>query len=118
MFDFACSFLQEIDWEAHPPEFIVALTTSGKYVVRCKGLALHDYGLLDANVAKRQCSSSSQGSSKPLLSSDLINEFESSKKSFEKETMSHITSRMLDLGVPTCPANAQNLKCNPLVPVV
>jgi hypothetical protein len=90
--------VQEVDWEAHPPEFIVALTTSGKYVVKCKGLALHDYGLLDANVAKRQCSSS-QGSPKPLLSSDLINEFESSKKSFEKETMSHITSRMLDLGM-------------------
>jgi hypothetical protein len=106
--------MQEVDWEAHPPEFIVALTTSGKYVVKCKGLALHEYGLIDANVAKRQCASQSAG--QVLLSSNLINEFESSKKFFEKETMSHITSRELDLGVIHCLDNT-DVNFTPEAPV-
>lgn len=92
--------VQDVNWTEHPAQSILAVTTKGKYVVKCQGLGIHDYGLIDAAAAKRQCNSGSEasGSAPPALTADIINEFESNKKAFEKDTMAHMTSRELDLG--------------------
>jgi hypothetical protein len=93
--------LQDIDWETYPAECILALTTKGKYVVKCKGLALHDFGLVDAHATKRQCKdggTSPSTKTSHAITAELVNDFETCKKAFEKETMSHMTSRELDLG--------------------
>jgi hypothetical protein len=96
--------LQDVDWAAHPAECIVALTTKGKYVVQRTGLPLNDYGLVDAAAAKRAAAGGNDDSAgtsstpAPVLSEALINDFEGARKAFQKDTMSHMTARELDLG--------------------
>ena len=110
--------MQEVDWDTHPAEGIVALTTKNKYVVKRSGLGLHDYGLVDAAAAKRHAAqdnnaggASSSAAPPVVLTEALINEFEGARKAFEKETVSNMTARELDLGIrsrASCTAHKEN----------
>lgn len=58
--------------------------------------------LIDSQAAKRHCSSESGASTDVChVSKEMINDFEFSKKGFEKDTINHMSSRELDLGVPS-----------------
>lgn len=90
--------VQEVDWAAHPAECILAITTQGKYVVKRRGMPLQEFGLVDAATARRKAGEGNGGAAGAVVPAALINEFEGSRKRFEKETTAHTLSRELDLG--------------------
>lgn len=59
------------------------------------------YRLVDAQASKRHCSGEAIAPDSVChVTKQMINDFESSKKGFEKDTIDHMSSRELDLGRP------------------
>lgn len=57
--------------------------------------------LVDVQASKRHCSGEANASGSVCpVTKQMINDFESSKKGFEKDTIDHMSSRELDLGRP------------------
>jgi hypothetical protein len=107
-----CCCLQDVDWANHPAECILAVTSKNKYVVKRKGLQLHDFGLVDAAAAKRQCAGQNDSSTDLCkVNAQMINDFEAYKKRFEKDTVEHMISRELDLG-PILPCRMYCCYCD------
>ncbi|EFJ52287.1 hypothetical protein VOLCADRAFT_115930 [Volvox carteri f. nagariensis] len=81
---------EDVDWEAHPAEAILAKTSDGRYLVKRASLGLDEYGIVNGRAVKRQRlnmgsdAAAGAGDSEASLpvSIEMVDEFEAFERSF------------------------------------
>ncbi|GLC63206.1 hypothetical protein PLESTF_000011700 [Pleodorina starrii] len=96
---------EDVDWETHPAEAILAKTADGRYLVKRVGLGLDEYGIVNARAVKRQRliaagAEQPEGEEAPPplpVSIEMVDEFEAFQRSFQASVQDRSDGGDLDL---------------------
>ncbi|GIL94189.1 hypothetical protein Vretimale_463, partial [Volvox reticuliferus] len=99
---------EDVDWEAHPAEAILAKTSDGRYLVKRAGLGLDEYGIVNGRAVKRQrlnmaadgTGEQGDGEDQPTalpVSIEMVDEFEAFERSFWASVQDRSDGGDLDL---------------------
>ncbi|GLI64151.1 hypothetical protein VaNZ11_007336 [Volvox africanus] len=99
---------EDVDWEAHPAEAILAKTSDGRYLVKRAGLGLDEYGIVNGRAVKRQRlnmaadGTGEQGDGEDVpsvlpVSIEMVDEFEAFERSFWASVQDRSDGGDLDL---------------------